>query len=74
MRRTFSRVVAQDLAPCLPKIKAETLLIWGENDDATPLWMGQRMEKDIRGAALIVMQNGGISHIWKGIRNSRHRI
>jgi pimeloyl-ACP methyl ester carboxylesterase len=59
MRRTFNRIVAQDLAPCLPGIKAETLLIWGENDGATPLWMGRKMEKDIPGAALIVMKDAG---------------
>ena len=35
------------------------LLIWGANDTATPLWMGQRMEKEIGDAALIVFENCG---------------
>ena len=38
----------QDLAWCLPKVKAETLLIWGRNDTATPVWMGQQMERRSR--------------------------
>lgn len=59
MRATFVKVVNQDLAPCLPGIRAETLLVWGRNDNETPLWMGQTMEKEIRGAALVVLENAG---------------
>ena len=55
MRKTFVQVINQDLAWCLPKIKASTLLFWGENDTATPLWMGQQMEKEIPDAGLVVM-------------------
>ena len=31
-REDFRRVLKLDLAPCLPKIKASTLLLWGEHD------------------------------------------
>ena len=47
MRKTFVKVINQDLTPCLSKIKQPTLLIWGETDTATPLADGQRMEKEI---------------------------
>lgn len=59
MRQTFNRVLAQDLTPCLEKIKASTLLVWGENDTATPLWMGQQMEKTIPDAGLVVLKDCG---------------
>lgn len=59
MRATFVKVVNQDLAHCLPNIKAETLLVWGRSDTATPLWMGQEMEKHIKGSALIVLEDAG---------------
>lgn len=59
MRATFVKVVNQDLAHCLPHIKAETLLVWGRSDTATPLWMGQEMEKHIKGSALIVLEDAG---------------
>ena len=58
MRQTFNRVLAQDLEPVLPRIQAPTLLIWGENDTATPLWMGQTMEKQIPDAGLVVLKGG----------------
>ena len=60
MRRTFTKVVSQDLSECLGKIQSPTLLYWGENDTETPLWMGRKMEKEIRDAALIVVP--GASH------------
>ena len=59
MRETFQKVIAQDLSDCLPCAKAPTLLIWGENDTATPLWMGQKMEKSMRDAGLVVFENCG---------------
>ena len=57
MRKTFVKVVSEDLRPLLPKVKASALLIWGEKDDATPLWMGQTMEKEIPDAGLVVFEN-----------------
>lgn len=60
MRKTFVRVVTQDLRPYLKKIQAPTLLIWGTKDTAAPLWMAQEMEKEIPDAALIPME--GNSH------------
>ena len=57
MRKTFVKVISEDLAPLLPKIQASTLLIWGEKDQDTPLWMGQKMEKEIRDAGLVVFEN-----------------
>ncbi len=59
MRECFQRVIRQDLSDCLKCVKASTLLIWGQNDTATPLWMGKRMENEIGDAALIVFENSG---------------
>lgn len=60
MRATFNRVVNQNLRPYLPKIQTPTLLVWGENDTATPLWMGRVMESEIPDAALVLFE--GASH------------
>lgn len=59
MRATFNRVLRQDMTEALPKIKAPTLLIWGEDDTATPLWMGQEMEKQIPDAGLVIFKDCG---------------
>jgi pimeloyl-ACP methyl ester carboxylesterase len=59
MRGSLVRVVNANLEPLLPKITAETLLIWGENDDATPLCDGQTMERLIAGSGLVVLPKAG---------------
>ena len=56
MRKTFVKVIAEDLRPLLPRIQASTLLIWGENDQDTPLWMGQTMEQEIPDAGLVLFE------------------
>ena len=58
MRKTFVKVINQDLTSCLSKIKQPTLLLWGDADTETPLWMGQEMEKTIPDAALIPLEGG----------------
>ncbi len=58
MRETFSKIVSEDLRPLLPRVKAPTLLVFGENDTETPLWMGQTMEKEISDAGLVVFEGG----------------
>ena len=60
MRATFSKIISEDLSPLLPRIQAETLLVFGSEDTETPLWMGQRMEKEIPDAGLVVFE--GRSH------------
>ena len=58
MRRTFSRVVSQDLTGLYERFRASTLLIWGDEDTETPLWMGREMEKRIPDAGLVVLEGG----------------
>ncbi len=58
MRKTFVKVVNYDQTAKLASIGNSTLLVWGDQDTATPLWMGQRMEKDIPDSALIVLEGG----------------
>ena len=58
MRKTFVRIVSEDLQPLLPQVQASTLLIWGDADTETPLWMGQTMEKEIPDAGLVVFEGG----------------
>lgn len=53
MRAVMSRCVNEDLKNVMPSIKASTLLIWGENDTATPLSDAQTMEKLIPDAGLV---------------------
>jgi pimeloyl-ACP methyl ester carboxylesterase len=59
LRDTFLAIVREDLRPALPRIKAPTLLVWGESDDDTTLADAHTMEKLIPGARLLVLKNAG---------------
>lgn len=58
MRETMKKIVAENLEPELSKIKTPTLLIWGEDDHTTPLWMGKTMAAQIQGSTLKVISGG----------------
>lgn len=53
MRSILSKVVNEDLKSVMPRISAPTLLIWGENDTATPLQDAKIMESLIPDAGLV---------------------
>jgi pimeloyl-ACP methyl ester carboxylesterase len=59
MRGTFRAVVGVDLSDRLPRIAAPTLLVWGDLDEDTPLWMANRMEELIPDAGLVVLEGTG---------------
>lgn len=59
MRQTFLKVVNEDLRDFLPRIQSPTLLVWGENDDDTPVSDARVMEKLIPDAGLVVLKGAG---------------
>ncbi|MEG0834555.1 MAG: alpha/beta hydrolase [Christensenellaceae bacterium] len=59
MKKTFINVVNEDLKKYLKKISAPSLLIWGENDLDTPVYMGKIFENEIKDAGLVVLKNAG---------------
>ncbi len=58
MRRTFVRVIGLDLRDRYPMIRQSTLLVWGDADTETPLWMGREMERLIPDAGLVILEGG----------------
>ncbi|RSL30107.1 alpha/beta hydrolase [Salibacterium salarium] len=59
MQQTMVKVVNEDLRHHLPHIKVPTLLVWGENDEATPVEDGRLMEQMIPDGGLVVLNNAG---------------
>ena len=59
LRNIFVKVVNEDLRAYMPKIKASTLLVWGENDQDTPVSFGEYMKKAIPDAGLVVLKDAG---------------
>jgi pimeloyl-ACP methyl ester carboxylesterase len=59
MKRVMSKVVNEDLCKLMPQIAAPTLLVWGENDTATPIKDARKMEKLIPDAGLVAFAGCG---------------
>lgn len=59
MRGTLVKVVNQDLLEMASEVAIPTVLIWGDQDEETPLWMGKKLELTIPDAALIVHEGAG---------------
>ena len=59
MRNCLVMAVNEDLTPLLPKIKQETLLIWGDKDTATPIGDAKIMDEMIPNSGLAVIPGTG---------------
>ena len=56
MRETFVKVVNEDVKDLLPRINCEVLLVYGDLDEDTPIWMGEYLEKHLPNAGLAVFK------------------
>ncbi len=59
LRKTLVSLVNTDIRDILPNIKCPSLLIWGENDTATPLADAKTIENLIPDAGLCVIKGAG---------------
>ena len=59
LRDTMVKAINEDLQPYLKNIARPTLLIWGDQDTATPMRDAHIMEKEIPDAGLVVVKNAG---------------
>lgn len=59
MRQCLVKAVNEDLTALLSNIKQETLLIWGEDDTATPIADARLMEELIPQSGLAIIKNAG---------------
>ena len=64
MRPTFVKVVNDDVTDILKDMKCSVLLVWGDQDVAAPLWMGQTMEKMMPDAGLAIFEGDDHWAYW----------
>lgn len=63
MRDILVKVVNEDLTDILNDIDIRTLLIWGNRDDATPIYMGEEMNDKINNSKLVILEGGHYSYL-----------
>ena len=59
LRPTFFKAINQSLDGFARRISVPTLLIYGEKDSDTPLWIAKRYRRLIKGSGLVVMDGCG---------------
>lgn len=59
MKQTFINVVNEDLSTYASGIRAETLIVWGENDMETKMYMAKKLHKLISNSTLYIISGAG---------------
>lgn len=59
MKKTFNSIVNLNLEDYAKKMNVKTLLIWGEKDKETPIYMAKRLNKCIKGSTLKIIDGAG---------------
>lgn len=59
MKQTFVSVVNEFLDYKLKSVDNRALLVWGENDKETPLYLAKRMNAGLKNSSLVVVKNAG---------------
>lgn len=56
MKQTFKNIVSTDLTSLCDKISCQTLIIYGQKDKETPIYMAKKLHKSIKNPKLIIVK------------------
>jgi len=59
LQKTFVNVVNEDLTLEMEKIQSPCLIVWGSEDEDTPISYGHKMNTLIQGSRLVIIQDAG---------------
>lgn len=59
LKNTLTNILNEDLTLLLPKIKNQTLVLWGEGDEQVKLKYGKQMYRKIPNSKIAVIENSG---------------
>ena len=59
MKQTYVNVVNENLVSYVKKIDVGCLILWGENDKYTPLYMAKKINKNVKRSKLIIIKDAG---------------
>ncbi len=59
MKESFKKIVSEHLDYALPLIENKTLIVFGEKDKETPLYMARKFNREIIGSKLIIIKDAG---------------
>ncbi|HPC39119.1 MAG TPA: alpha/beta hydrolase [Exilispira sp.] len=57
LKNIFLKVINQDLSKEAKKIEKPTLIIWGEKDKETPIYMAKKLNRLIKDSGIVLLEN-----------------
>lgn len=63
LKNVLVNAVNYNQQPLLKNIKAKTLIVWGNNDKDTPMYMAKKLHKNIVNSELVVFKGGHFSYL-----------
>lgn len=63
MKETFKSIVNTFLEPYAKKMTVKTLIVWGNEDKETPLYMAKRLNRLIKNSRLLLLDGGHFSFL-----------
>ena len=63
LKFVFKNVVNENLKYLLKEISISTLIVWGNNDKETPLYMAKTLNKKIKNSTLTILKGGHYSYL-----------
>jgi len=55
MRETFKLIVQEELLTAMSRVSVPCLLVWGELDQITPTWIGNKMQEKMKDSQLVII-------------------
>lgn len=65
LRETFKKIIRTDLTSYIKMIKIPTILVWGEQDVTTPVWIAQKMHTNIKNSKLVIVKGEGHNFVFE---------
>lgn len=59
MRETFKLIVQEELLPYIRRVRVPCLLVWGALDQITPVWIAEKMHKEMKTSKLVIIPDSG---------------
>lgn len=58
MRESYLKIIKEDLSGLVSSIQASTIIIWGKNDDTTPVKNAYLLKEKVKGSKLVIIEGG----------------
>ena len=64
MKKTMSNIINESVKDDIKKIKVPTILLFGDKDKITPVYLGKRIKRNISDSELIILKGNHFAYLY----------